>query len=55
MFGKRSDPQARKLGLFLSTCRIGLGVGWSPERGDGEMVLMGPAEFVFDGYWNAQR
>lgn len=27
MFGKRSDPQARKLGLFLSTCRIGLGVG----------------------------
>lgn len=27
MFGKRSDPQARKLGLFLSTCRIGLGAG----------------------------
>ncbi len=27
MFGKRTDPQARQLGLFLSSCRIGLGVG----------------------------
>ena len=24
---KRTDPQARRLGIFLSTCRIGLGVG----------------------------
>jgi hypothetical protein len=27
MFGKRTDPQARRLGIFLSTCRVGLGIG----------------------------
>jgi hypothetical protein len=27
MLGKRTDPQARRLGIFLSTCRVGLGVG----------------------------
>jgi hypothetical protein len=27
VFGKRSDPQARQLGIFLAACRVGLGVG----------------------------
>jgi hypothetical protein len=27
MFGKRTDPRARRLGIFLSTFRVGLGIG----------------------------
>jgi diaminopimelate epimerase len=40
--------------VFVSSRGGTLGVDFLPGATNGEMVLIGPAEFVFDGHWHAE-